>query len=274
MPVINPDGVSIKGCRTIYAPKGPAGEYAALACNPYEGCGHGCDYPCYVHAGGFTRLTREQFDAGATLKPDFIANLRRDATRYQAAGITEQVTFSFSTDPYHPGDTRPTRESFEVVIEHGLGICALTKGGRRPLRDLDLFRPDRDALAVTLISLDDDFCRRWEPNAPLPGARIAGLQRFREKGIYTWGSIEPVIDPEMALAVVKATHSFVDLYKIGKVNYSKLAQSVDWRTFTLRMVDVLACHNARAYFKKDLQPYLPPGYPNLMRVPQHHEGVR
>jgi DNA repair photolyase len=270
-PVVNPDG-SVRGCKTIYAPKGPAGEYAALACNPYEGCGHGCDYPCYVHAGGFTRLTREQFDAGATLKKDFIANLRADAAKYQMAGITEQVLLSFSSDPYHPGDARPTRETLEILLEHGLSFCTLTKGGRRPLRDLDLFRPDHDAFAVTLISVDDDFCRKWEPKAPLPAARIAAQKAFFEAGIFTWTSIEPVIDPEMALAVVEATHPYVDFYKIGRLNYSNLSQAVDWRSFTLRMVDLLNRVDRKAYFKRELQQYLSPGYPNPMRVPQYHDG--
>jgi hypothetical protein len=29
----------------------------------------------------------------------------------------------------------------EASLYYGLGICVLTKGGRRALRDLDLFRP-------------------------------------------------------------------------------------------------------------------------------------
>jgi hypothetical protein len=41
-PQLNPDGVSVKGCTIIYAPTGQAGEYAALATNPYRGCGHQC----------------------------------------------------------------------------------------------------------------------------------------------------------------------------------------------------------------------------------------
>lgn len=44
---LNPDGISVKGCKYIYAPKGQAGEYAPLAANPYRGCGHKCAY-CYV----------------------------------------------------------------------------------------------------------------------------------------------------------------------------------------------------------------------------------
>ena len=40
MAELNPDGVSVKGCSIIYAPAGQAGEYSALATNPYRGCGH------------------------------------------------------------------------------------------------------------------------------------------------------------------------------------------------------------------------------------------
>lgn len=66
---------------------------------------------------------------------------------------------SSTTDPYHPGDTTLTRQALEVLLAHGLGTCTLTKGGTRALRDLDLFRPDRDAFASTLTSLDDEFSR-------------------------------------------------------------------------------------------------------------------
>jgi DNA repair photolyase len=172
-PAINPDGISVKGCTLIYAPGGQAGEYGTLACNPYKGCGHSCSYPCYVPE--YTHQPRAEFNAGAILRSNFIADLRKEAAKYQAAGITEQVVLSFSTDPYHPGDTKPTRTTLEILIEHGLGLCILTKGGTRALRDLGLFRPTRDAFASTLTSLDDRFSRKWERNAPLPGDRIAAL---------------------------------------------------------------------------------------------------
>jgi DNA repair photolyase len=269
-PVINRNG-SVKGATVIYVPKTEAFEYAGLATNPYRGCGHACPY-CSVPFT--THQDRAEFNAGAILRTDYLPRLRKDAALYQAAGITEQILIAFITDPYHPGDTRPTREALEILTEHGLGKCVLTKGGRRPLRDLDLFRPDRDAFAVTLISVDDTFCRKWEPNAPLPASRIAALKAFHEKGIFTWPSIEPVIDPEMALAVVAETHSYVDHYKIGPLHYLNLTQAVDWRAFTLRMVELLTRYNKTAYFKKDLQPFLPAGYPNLMRVPQHHGSAK
>ena len=45
----------------------------------------------------------------------------------------------------------------------------VTKGGMRAIADIDLFRPERDAFACTLTTLDDDFSMKWERGAALPG---------------------------------------------------------------------------------------------------------
>lgn len=255
---------------TIYQPKGQAGEYSAWAANPYYGCGHKCAY-CYVpRIPG--QPDRKTFDAGAILKSGYTEQLRRDAAKMRASGTTsdKQVMISFTSDPYHPMDTGPTRRCWEILIEHGFAICALTKGGTRALRDIDLFRPEHDAFACTLTSLDDEFSETWERGAQLPGDRIAALQAFRRRGIFTWVSLEPTLDVEASLAIVDATHEFVDLFKVGRVNYNNITRTTDWRTYTLRMIERLQRLGAKHYIKADLQPFLPPGYHNPLRVPQHH----
>ncbi|WP_316227837.1 radical SAM protein [Bradyrhizobium sp. SZCCHNR3015] len=266
-PVINPDGVSVKGCSYIYAPRGQAGEYSALAANPYRGCGHKCAY-CYVPQ--VTKQDRGEFNAGAVNRDGYIDRLTADAVKYRRAGITEQVMISFTSDPYHPGDTSLTRQSLIVLRDHGLGICTLTKGGTRALGDIDLFRPDRDAFASTLTSLDDRFSMKWESGAALPGDRLEALVRFHERGIFTWVSLEPTIDVESSLAIVDATHHFVDLYKVGRVNYLPITKTTDWEAYTHRMIDKLQALGKAHYIKKDLQGFLPSGYPNPLRVQQHH----
>ena len=82
-----------------------------------------------------------------------------------------------------------------------------------------------------------------------------------------------MLDAEASLAVVAETHEFVDLYKIGMVNYSKLTTTIDWRDFTLRMIDLLNRVAAKHYVKRTLQQFLPPGYPNPLRIRQHHGGL-
>lgn len=259
--------ISVNGCTYIYAPRGQAGEYAPLAANPYRGCGHQCRY-CYVPL--VVKMKRPEFDAGANERTEFLKNLIKDARKYQVAGIHEQVMLSFTTDPYHPGNTTLTRKTLEVLREHGLGFCTLTKGGTRALRDIDLFRPDRDAFASTLTSLDDAFSLKWEAAAALPEDRIAALREFHGQGIFTWVSLEPTLDLESSLAIIERTHQFVDLFKIGRVNYLPMTKTTDWETYTHRMIELCERLNVRHYVKKDLQKYLPAGYLNPLRVPQHH----
>ncbi len=259
--------VFVPGCNYIYPPRGQAGEYSALAANPYRGCGHSCAY-CYVPL--VTKQDRLEFNAGAVERKAFLHNLTKDAVKYKAAGITEQVMISFTSDPYHAGDSSLTLDSFLVMQEHGLAICALTKGGTRALRDIDIFRPERDAFASTLTSLDDRFSKKWESGAALPGDRLAALRAFHERGIFTWVSLEPTIDVESSLSIVDATHSFVDLYKVGRVNYLPITKTTDWEAYCHRMIDKLQRLGKKHYIKKDLQKYLPDGYVNPLRIPQHH----
>lgn len=61
-----------------------------------------------------------------------------------------------------PADTSLTKTIPEVLRDHGLGFCTLTKAGTRAIRDLELSRRDRDAFATTLTSLDDAVRINWE----------------------------------------------------------------------------------------------------------------
>ena len=178
---------------------------------------------------------------------------------------------SFATDPYHPSDTALTRETLLALRDNDLAFCTLTKGGTRALRDIDLFRPKLDAFAATLTTLDDDFSRKWERAAPLPADRIAALKAFHERGIFTWVSLEPTLDVEASLELVRATNGFVDLFKIGRANYLKeITRTTDWRDYTLRMIDLCQRLGVKHYVKRDLQPFLPDSYANPLRVQQHY----
>lgn len=268
-----PDQPEVEGADVIYRPAGQAGEYAPLATNPYRGCGHECLY-CYVPLA--TRINRGTFNAGAVPREGYIERLAEDARRYRAAGIAdghpaEQVFITFSSDPFHLGDTSHTRRTMEVLQENGMAFCTLSKGGGRALPFMSMYRPQRDAFAVTLTTLDDTFSRKWERKAALPKERINALLQFHNQGIFTWVSLEPTLDVHASLAIIERTHRFVDLYKVGRANYLKeITRTTDWRDYTLRVIDAMQRLGKAHYIKRDLQPFLPPGYANPLRVTQHH----
>jgi DNA repair photolyase len=266
-PSLNEDGFSVRGCQFIYAPAGQAGEYSMLASNPYRGCGHRCVY-CYVPQ--VIKMDRALFDAGAESRPNFLLNLRKDAIKYQALGIDKQVMLSFTTDPFNQHNTELTGPTIDILKGYGLAVCTLTKGGARALPYIDMFRTNRDAFASTLTSLEDDFSLRWEPGAALPGERMDTLKKFYDRGIFTWVSLEPVLDTAATLKILETKRHYVNFFKIGRVNYSGLTKKIDWEDFTHRVIDLCARYDIPHYLKKDLQPYMPAGYSNPKYVTQHN----
>ncbi|SPE31654.1 hypothetical protein SBA5_90031 [Candidatus Sulfotelmatomonas gaucii] len=107
-------------------------------------------------------------------------------------------------------------------------------------------------------------------HAVFPDDRLAALKAFHEKGIFTWVSLEPTLDVESSLAIVVATHGFVDLFKVGKANYlGEYSKGLDWQDYTLRMIDLCARIGVRHYIERDLHHYLPSGHDNPSQVAQH-----
>jgi DNA repair photolyase len=243
----------------IYEPKGRAREYAALACNVYNGCDHRCRY-CYAkrlgsHANPKTRVGLldgliEEIGAPNTLRG-------------------KMVHLCFTCDPYQTFDVRigDTRRVIYMIHAAGGGVAILTKGGSRALRDIDLMT-NKDAHAATLTFLDDEKSKEWEPGAALPSDRIQTLRIFNNAGIKTWVSLEPVLEPETSIEIIKMVHGFVDIFKIGKLNHSELADTIDWRKFGIdactwltrlgfaRSFDPDKLQKGQYYIKKDLAAYL------------------
>jgi len=192
--------------------------------------------------------------------PDILDRLAREAAKKQAAGVAGQVLLSFTGDPYCRADMdyALTREAIKILHGAGFSVCTLTKGGTRALRDLDLFTP-ADAFATTLTWGTHWESEEWEPGAAGPMERINTLIVFHVEGIPTWVSLEPVVNPEAALAYIHAYHNFVDFWKVGTWNYSPQAKEIDWAAFAVDVVKALRWVGARYLIKADLAKYLPAG---------------
>ena len=235
----------------IYEPKGRAREYSYLACNLYEGCVHGCKY-CYVP----DILRRERSDFHLSVKPrtNILREISKDLAKIK--DTYKRVLLCFTCDPYPPAKYEKglTRQALELFRRHNVPFQILTKGGTRACRDFDLYGSD-DAFATTLTyTLDDGKSLEIEPGAAIPSDRIMAIRIAKERGITTWVSLEPVIDPGESLRLIEETHDFVDLYKIGKLNH--IPNSIDWRKFGSEAIDLCRKYKVPFYIKADLAAYL------------------
>jgi DNA repair photolyase len=170
------------------------------------------------------------------------------------------VLLSFTGDPYcHLNDTeKATRKALEILLKYNIKVSILTKGGKRCLQDLDLFKAfgNRIRIGATLTLDNDADSLKWEPGAALPGERLETLKILHEAGIKTFASFEPVLSPRQSLNLMKAGLECIDLYKVGKLNnYKGLDKQIDWHDFLLKTVALLRKNMAKFYVKVDLKAF-------------------
>lgn len=208
-------------------------EFADFCINHVEGCSHGCRYPCYA------MMMKKRCGVISTYedwtRPKIVENapelLERELSRYQ--GRIKSVHLCFSTDPFMFGYDEIGQLSLKLMRRlngENIPCTVLTKGVYPEEIALDEgMSPDlpqarrRNEFGISLVSLDEDFRRDYEPNAARFEERIKSLRYLHEKGFKTWVSMEPYPTPNIIrqdlLEILEAV-SFVDKIIFGRLNYS------------------------------------------------------
>lgn len=229
--------------RPIYEPRTRAREYCDLAVNIYTGCNHGCIY-CY--APHVLHKTREAFEA-VQPRAGIVEAVKRQIQREQMSG--KKIMLCFTCDPYPAAiDTTATREVIAAIKNSGNHVQILTKAGQRATRDFDLL-DSGDSFGVTITG-PREWTAENEPRAEPIEDRKAALQLAHSRGIKTWVSLEPVYFPEVVYSVI-AEGDYIDLFKIGKLNYIPIA--IDWGMFGAECVRRCVQHERAYYIKEDLR---------------------
>lgn len=212
--------------KPIYIPKGAAKEYGDYAINIYTGCPHGCFY-CF--APSVLRRDREAFHAAVRPRENIVEETRKQIER---EGITgRMVHLCFTCDPYPKGyDTTPTREIIKALKESGNNVQILTKNGKDAMRDFDLL-DGGDWFGITYAGYEVGTMEEVpesEPNAGTPLDRLTALFIAYKRGIKTWISAEPVLNPADVLKLIGLA-DYVNLWKVGKLNYHP--SDINWKEF-------------------------------------------
>lgn len=235
----------------IYEPSGKAREYSPLALNLYMGCTHRCKY-CYV-----PRCCHKE-ESSYWEKPSprkAVYELEKELLKSKPV---KQVLFSFIGDPYTESsdDNAVTRFALEKLLEYKVPVAILTKGGKRCLKDIDVFKKFGEHIQIggTLTFDNDKDSLEWESGAALPDERLETLKNLHDNGIRTFASFEPVIIPEQSLNLMKKSLDFIDVYKVGKLNnYRGLDKNIDWTDFLEKTLEILRGAGKQFYIKHDLR---------------------
>jgi DNA repair photolyase len=164
------------------------------------------------------------------IKPKIVKNaleLLREELPKQKDKI-KFVHMCFSTDPFMYGYKEIsdlTVKLIKIVNDSGIKCTALTKG---TLPNELIKLSDCNEFGITLVSLDEGFRQKWEPNSAPYKERIKSLKYLHDKGIKTWVSIEPYPTPNIIdqdFDEILESIGFVDKIIFGRLNYNKLVSA-------------------------------------------------
>lgn len=199
-------------------------EYGDYTINHVQGCAHGCKYPCYamMMAKRFGKAKSYEDWCEPKLVENAIEILHSEIPKLKDK-ITS-VQLCFTTDPFMYGYPEVTEMSIKIIKllnDNGIKCTALTKGILpEELKCLS----KQNEYGITLISLDEDFRKKMEPNAAPYTDRIAALRKLHDSGCKTWVSIEPYPTPNIInqdYSKILEKISFVDKIIFGRLNYNK-----------------------------------------------------
>lgn len=238
--------------KSIYVSKGAALEYASSSLNLHHGCSHNCLY-CYAKQHDPNHYHEK---CEVRVGKSSLTNIESDLKNWQ--GERKPIHLTFQGDPYDLGrqDNSIVREVLQLFRKYDHPFQVLTKGGMKAVQDFDLYGPN-DRFGCTLTFINDVDSLKWEPGAALPADRIEALRQAHSRGIETWVSLEPVIDPAQTLALIEATHEFVDHYGVGKWNHDPRAAEIDWPKFRADAEALLNRYGKSYMIKDDLRKAAP-----------------
>ncbi len=200
-------------------------EYGDYTINHIEGCAHGCNYPCYamLMAKRFGRIKTNR----EWLKPKLVANslelLEQEIPRLKSK--IKSVHMCFMSDPFMLGYPEIHRMSLEIIgllNAHGIMVTTLTKGVY-PDDLLDFGSNPDNEYGVSLVSIDPQYQRVFEPYSARWFQRIRSLERLQKQGAKTWVSMEPYPTPNIVkqdIMQILEKLAFVDKIIFGKLNYN------------------------------------------------------
>jgi len=206
-------------------------EYTDYCINHVQGCSHGCKFPCYAF------LMAKRFGKTKSYedwcKPKLVKNalelLDKEIPKFKKN--IKFVHLCFSTDPFmyqYPKIIDMTLKIINKLNSNGIKCTILTKGiYPKELIDVEKYG-DKNEYGITLVSLNEEFRKKFEPNSAPYIDRINALKILHDAGLKTWVSIEPYPTPnifDQDLIKILEKVSFADKIIFGKLNYNRFVSS-------------------------------------------------
>ena len=245
----------------LYKPKGLALETAQavlqikepLACNVALGCSNRCSY-CYIPK--FMRKSDLNYHLRLPKKPPAeLVRKQLDKMNH----LPEGVFIPFMTDPFLPELRNATEDLIGLLLDNDIDVATLSKLGVPNFASDEYLRLYP---GMTIVSLDEEFWRKFEPRTLRPDIRLALIDAYEESG---WISMEPyppstIYKQNLGELLERFTDCYIDLIVFGMWNYDPRAKTEEARKEYAEDIEILTdfckSNDIRLHVKSDTMRFI------------------
>lgn len=262
--------------KALYNPQGRSGEYSQWAINFFNGCTGGCEY-CYNKRFPVLSASKPTLKACFKDEQDALEMAEKEIMQNKWDIIREGGVFlSFVSDPMSPETIMATMGIIQfcsamVQDYQAIPVSILTKRADFVLNEDSIhskrfkcmIRPFENnaysediAFGFTLTGHDE-----MEPGCSSNADRIKAMKILHDKGFRAWASIEPIIDFQSSLEMIRACAPFCDHFKVGLRTDKKFECSTDeFVNFVNGIRETVNRTGSTVYFKRSIRDLVGGGY--------------
>jgi DNA repair photolyase len=173
-----------------------------LCINHVQGCSHGCRYPCYAFMIAQMHGRIPEYDEWC--RPKLVSNaeelLKKELDKKRKRPNT--IHLCLSTDPFMTGYDEVIGMSLKLIAlinSYDIRCSILTKGILPAELTETTKYSNKNIYGISLISLNEDFRKKWEPGASPYNERINAARHLHNNGLYTLVHMEPYPTPNIII---------------------------------------------------------------------------
>lgn len=173
----------------------------------YKGCNFGCKYCFATTRGGninkdwsvadIEQIKRIFYKALETDKEskNIVIEMLRHKVPLHLGGMA---------DPFQSREKeyKVTYKLLELTKQYNYPMMISTKTAHLDDEYFDVLDPNIHAFQISLMSMNEDFIRKFELNTPTPKERKAFVQLLKDKNFWVGIRIQPLIDVEEGKSVI------------------------------------------------------------------------
>lgn len=185
----------------------------------YKGCGFGCSYCFANNRGGGNFFSNFQIADMQYVRNLFDVSINKgDCSTIKRECLNHYVPIHLGglSDPFQPAEWRygVSYDFLSLTKEYNYPVNISTKTASLPDKYWDILNPNIHTFSLSIMGYSDSYIRIWEKNTPSAIDRINFAKKLKEKGFWVSIRIQPIIDMEEVIQLIKATEDYVDFFTV------------------------------------------------------------